>query len=514
MVMSLIFLIGCSNGETSSPLDTDKTVEKEWGTELNIAIDTQPTTLDQHMTTATIVSDIGRHIYEQLVALNSAYQVVPMLAESFEEREDGKLFTFHLRKGVMFHNGKEMKAEDVIASLEKWQATSSRAQALIPDMKLTELDEYTVEMSIGKAVYGILTLFADVGQSAIIMPKEIAEAAGPTGATAYVGTGPFKFEEWKQDQYIHITKYDDYRAVDLATDGLAGKKEALVDDIYFHIITDSSTRLAGLVTGQYDLAMAVPYDNYDMVNNDPNLETAIDLAGPVGLVLNKKEGIFSDNKMRQAINTALDTENIMMAAFPDEKFYRLDHGYMMVEQEEWYNEAGKDRYNINNPEKAKQLFEEAGYNGEEIKIITTKDYEYMYNSAVVIQEQLKAIGVNVKLDVTDWATILDLRTKPSEYDGFVTQFPKVMTPQQILHLGSEWPGWTNDQEISDLIQEINAAGSAEEAKAIFSKLQDRMYDYLTIVKFGDMYDFFGHSAKMDGLTLQDGMILWNTTIEK
>ena len=74
---------------------------------------------------------------------------------------------------------------------------------------------------------------------------------------------------------------------------------------------------------------------------------------------------------------------------------------MLPEQKAWYSEEGKDRFNLNNPEKAKQLFEDAGYDGEEIKILTTKDYEYMYYPAVVIQEQLKNIGVNVKLEVAD-----------------------------------------------------------------------------------------------------------------
>ena len=516
IVFCTILLIGCSSDNTGSPDSgenegSDKPGEVKLATELNVAINTQPTTLDHHMTTATIVSDLARHIYEQLVTLNSSYEVVPMLAESIDESEEGKKFTFTLRKGVTFHNGKEMKAEDVIASLEKWQATSSKAIALIPDATFTEVDEYTVEMSLKEPIYGILTLLADVGQSAVIMPKEIAEAAGPTGATEYIGTGPFKFTEWKHDHYIHFSKFEEYSSLDQAADGLSGEKEALVDDIYFHIITDGSTRLTGLQTGEYDLAMAIPYDNYDMVNNDPNLETAIDIMGPVGLVLNKKDRIFSDIKMRQALNAALDMESIMVAAYTDDKFFRLDHGYMQVEQVEWYNEAGKDRYNINDPEKAKQLFAEAGYDGEEIKIITTKDYEYMYNSAVVIQEQLKKIGVNVKLEVTDWATILDMRTKPGEYDGFVTAFPKVMTPQQILHVNPEWPGWTDDAEITKFLGEISDAKSAEDAKASFESLQDRMYDYLTIIKYGDYYNLYGNSAKLDGLTLQDGLILWNTT---
>ena len=508
--------MGCNSADTdtNAKAESAKSDETDLDTKLNVAITPQPNTLDQHMTTTSIVSVIGRNIFEQLVTFNSSFEVIPMLAESFEESEDGKTYTFHLRQGVNFHNGKEMKAEDVVASLEKWLAKSTKAQGVLPDATFTQLDEYTVEMSLNKPVYGVLSLLADLSQSAIIMPKEIAETADATGAKEYIGTGPFKFEEWKQDQYVHVSKFEDYSPVDRVADGVSGKKEAMVNDIYFHFVTDTSTRLLGLQSGEFDIVNILPYDNYDMINNDPNLDVVVEILGPIGLVFNKKEGIFSDIKMRQALNTALDMESIMISGFSNEEFYRLDHGQMIIEQEAWYSEEGKDRYNIKDPEKAKQLFEEAGYNGEEIKLLASKDYEYFYSPSIVIQEQLKNIGVNVKLEVSDWATVMDKRTKPGEYDGFVTAFHKVPTPQQLLYLGADYPGWTDDPEITELINEINAARDQEEAKASFAKLQDRMYDYLPIAKFGDYYTLGGLSTKVDGMQMQDGFILWNTTKAK
>ena len=110
--------MGCnSNGaDSDTKAESDKSDVTDLDTKLNVAITPQPSTLDQHMTTTTIVSIIGRHIYEQLVTLNASYEVIPMLAESIDESEDGKVYTFHLREGVQFHNGKELKAEDVTAS--------------------------------------------------------------------------------------------------------------------------------------------------------------------------------------------------------------------------------------------------------------------------------------------------------------------------------------------------------------------------------------------------------------
>lgn len=515
LLLTLLIIAGCSNDSTpgtGSTGDTQGTPEK--GGQLNVAINTQPATLDPHMSTATILTEVSRHIFEQIVALDSAYQVQPMLAESIDESDDGTTYTFNLRQGVKFHNGKELKAEDVVASLEKWKNISSKAKTVIPDATFTEIDEYTVEMKIPKRIYGVLTLLADNGQAAGIMPKEIAESAGPTGATEYIGTGPFKFAEWKQDQYIRLTKNEEYASLETPSDGLSGKKEVLVDDIYLHIVSDASTRVAGIQSGQYDIALTLPPDNFQMLSNNPNLKIEMALKGNVGFIYNKTDRVFANEKMRQAFNAALDTESIMLAAFSDEAFYRINPGYMLQEQEEWASEVGNDRYNVKDPELAKQLLQEAGYNGETIKILATREYEYMYNSAVVIKELMKEVGVNVEIEVVDWATLLDLRSDPTKFDAFITGFPLVMTPPQLLYLSPNWPGWTNDEEITQLIAQLNASATSEEAKATWDQLQDRMYDYLPISKLGDYYEYYGVSNTVNGMTIFDGMILWNTSKAK
>src|SRR5699024_7606708 len=146
----------------------------------------------------------------------------------------------------------------------------------------------------------------------------------------YIGTGPFEFVEWKQDQYIHFKKYEDYQAVDMEADGLIGKKEALVDEIYFYLVPDTSTRLAGLQTGEYDFIYSVPFDNYDQLESDPNLETILTPSSNHIFVFNKVEGKSTDFKLREAINTALNNDEIMLGAFPNPDFYWLDSGYMDV----------------------------------------------------------------------------------------------------------------------------------------------------------------------------------------
>src|SRR5699024_5873237 len=207
------------------------------------ALNAQPPTLDPQITTATATRDVARLMFESLMVFNSDFEPVPFLAEEVEN-EDNQLFTFHLREGVLFHNGEEMKAEDVVASMNRWKGLSNKGKSIIGDSEFVEVDAYTVQIELSEPSSLFLSSIAESGQFAGIMPKEINEEAGPDGVSEYIGTGPFEFADWQQDNYIHFTKFDDYALVDEEPDGLAGRKDALVDDISFYIAEDPSTRLA------------------------------------------------------------------------------------------------------------------------------------------------------------------------------------------------------------------------------------------------------------------------------
>src|SRR5699024_4857120 len=151
-------------------------------------------------------------------------------------------------------------------------------------------------------------------------------------------------------------------------------------------------------------------------------------------------------------------------AYSDDEFYRVDSGYVFKEQEDWYTDAGGEYYNQNDPEQAKRLLEEAGYNGEELTLMISRDYEDYYSAGIVIQEQLESIGINVNLEVVDWSTQQERMHDSGEHDAFITGFTTVATPLHLLYLNSSWPGWTDDPEISDLLQKMNTAESIEDAK--------------------------------------------------
>ena len=518
LILSLV-LVGCSSGTsgtTSNETGGSKGTEVKKGGDIHIAVDAQPPTLDPQISTTTATKEIARHVYETLLVLNPAYEVQPMLAESFEKSEDGLTYTFKLRKGIKFHNGKEMKAEDVVASMNRWLTKSTRAANAIGKGQFAIVDDYTVVLKVEKPTIGVLDVIASTNQFAAIMPKEIIENAPKEGITEIVGTGPFKFVEWKPDQYIKLTKYEDYQPVDAPSDGLAGKKEALVDNLYFDIVTDSSTRFSGITTGQYQMAYQIPYDNFEQIESSPDVKSMLNIYGGIAFVFNKKQGPFTDQKLRQAVNIGINNEDVLMGAMGNKEFYRLNNGLMYKEQAKWYTDAGKEFYSQNNKEKAKKLVDESSYNGEEIRILSTRDYEYVYNTSVVMKDQLEAIGLKVKLDVVDWATLTQKRNEPKAFDAYITGFSPVSIPTQTLGLDPNYPGWAVDAKLQQLTEELRTAPSDEVAMEKWKALQTYNWEeYLAYIKIGDFFTFSAFRDKeIKGNTYFEGVILWNTSLTK
>lgn len=510
MVVLLVLLAGCS-GETTSKTTKKAANDDKTGGVLNIALNAQPPTLDTHLTTQTVALEVTRNIYETLVTQNAKQQPVPMLAESIDKSDDGLTYTFHLRKGVKFHNGKEMKAEDVTASMNRWLQQSSRAKLLLSGANFESKDDYTVELKLQSVASDVLDIMAGRGQFPAIMPKEIIESAGKDGVTEYIGTGPFEFVEWKQDQYIRLKRFDDYAAVNEEPSGIAGRKTAYVDEVDYYIVTDPSTRMAGVQTGQYDIATYMPYDNYEQLKSDKNLKTYVSFdGGTLNVSYNKKHGLFTNQKIRDAVNTALDLNAIMLASFGHKDLFKLSPSYMSTEQVDWATDTGKESYNLADPDAAKAKLKEAGYNGEEITLYSTRDYDYMYNSAVVMKEELEQIGMKVKLEIFDWPTLIERRENPENWDIMVVGTGYVTTPSQLLVVNPDYVGWTNDQKITDLLTKIRTASSQAEAKGLWEELQAYMWDdYLPFTLFGHYSTITTTSNKLEGFTPFQGAIPWN-----
>lgn len=512
ILFSIIFavvgvLIACGKDEKAS------NTGKEYKDEINIAITAQPPTLDTALTVSAISLDIGANIFEQLYTMDSEYKPTPLLAESVEVSEDGKQYNFKLREGVKFHNEKEMKSEDVVASMNYWLKTSSRAKALLEGAKFTEDGDYKVVLTVKKATSDVLTLMSAKAQFPSIMPKEIVENVEKDGIKEYIGTGPYKFEEWKQDQYITLIKNDEYQSVDSEPNGFTGKKEAPTNKLKYNFVSDTATRVAGIQTGKYDLADSIPTESYEQLAADKNVVLNQKTDGALTAFLNTNEGPMKDVKVRQAVLAAMNNDEIMLAAFAEADLYTLNENYVNPKNQQWSTDAGKEYYNQADVEKAKSLLSESSYEGEEITLITTKDYAEMYAGTLVVQDQLKKAGFNVKVETFDFPTFLETKNDAKKWDVFLASTGYQATPPQLLAVTPDWAG-LNDDFVKTGLEKIRSAKTPEEAKEEWSKVQGHLYENATSTVIGHYSSVVATTKDVEGFVLFDSPIVWNAKVVK
>lgn len=472
-------------------------VTDELADEIHVALNAQPPTLDCVMTTAAISAYVSTHIFEKLVSLKTDYTVGLELAESYEHNDDYTEQTYVLRQGVKFHNGKEMTSEDVVASINRWIDNYSAVKNMVGESRFEAVDTYTVKITTEKPCMYINEVMGYLG-NAFISPKEVVEAT-PAGESLveYIGTGPYVFTEWATDKYIRLDKFEDYVSYTDEVDGWWGKKEANIPTIIYEIVTDDSTRVAGMVSGDYDVAFNMPNDNYSMLNAAEDVVTYSLLWAQPMVIFNKAEGISTDVNFRKAVQAALNMDDIMTAGYSSPDFFNLNGCDMFSPQSEWFTEAGSEYYNMKDTELAKKFLSESSYSGETFKLLVSSDYTDLMSCAVVIEDELEAIGINVEIESYDWATFLTYRSDPSTFDAYVSTYVPVMVPSMTLYLGETYAGWYADEKAQGLMAQIAASTDSASAKALFEELET--YNAGTTVpsvKLGEAYIYFGASSKL------------------
>jgi peptide/nickel transport system substrate-binding protein len=485
---------------------------------IHVATNAEPGTLDWQSSTATATRLVAWHFAEGLFALDQNYEVKPLLAQGYTVSPDGLRYTIRLRAGIKFHNGQPLRPEDVIASLERWGKLSSGGRETFKFIKqIRKVDEGTLEIVLARVFTPLITNLGDPKQAAVIMPKAVAESSGLKPAVELVGTGPYMFKEWIHGQKIVLVRYPDYVSRTEDWGGITGRKVAYADEIDFFPVTDPQVRLAGVTTGQYDLALELPQDVYPRIKADPNLTA--DIVGVfnwVGAVFNKAQGPFSDERLRQAALYAMNPADLMAAAAGPREFWKLDPALFFPEQKGLYSSAGSEIYNHQNLDKARALLKEAGYSGQKIVLMSTKDYTWNNNAAQVLAPELEAVGFNVDSQVYDWPTLLSRRTKKDLWDIFLTGFSPSIDPTAVIFFGSTWPGWYQSQALDKLLARWSQTPVTDAAgrKALMDQIQTLFYKEVPVAKFGNTYGLEAVNQRLRGYTSFFDVRFWNTWVSR
>lgn len=376
---------------------------------IKIGINTDITASDPHVSGATVNSIVLGHVVERLVAYGGKMEILPELAEKWETSDDLKTYTFTLRKGRKFHNGREMVADDVKYSFERIMdpKTKNPRKKLLTGLieNIEVVDSHTVRFKLKKSSASLLHILAYTSPIMAIVPKEEVEKQG--GFFKHpVGTGPYKFVEWKPDRYILLERNEDYVPYSTPRNGASGAKIAYADQVKFIPIGEESASIMALLNKEIDILQYFPPKMFKKFKSDYE-KRGLRVQEVTGLSwyqiwFGMKSPVVDNLKFRQACAYAIDLEMVTQAAHMG---HAKVNPSMLAIGSEFYSPVHAKWYK-KDPEKAKQLLKEAGYNGEEVVIDCTKKYAAMYRQAVAVQSELQAVGVNVKLNVLEWPILL------------------------------------------------------------------------------------------------------------
>jgi peptide/nickel transport system substrate-binding protein len=501
MLLGLVVLVGAAAAqEAPRP-----------GGILKAAMIGEPPTLDTHTTTATIAYQIAWHVVETLYTYDRQWAPIPHLAEGHTVSDGGRRYTITLRKGVKFHNGKELTAADAAASLSRWGRQHVTGKTLFKTVEAVEArDSHTLVIHL-KEPSGSL-LYALGSPYVGIYPKSVIDAAGDQPIKEPIGTGPFRFVEHRPDRHIKVARFKEYAARPEPSDGLGGRRTAWVDEIHFLPVPDVAVRVAGVETGDYHFAQTVKPDLHDRLKANQRLEVhVIKPSAWITAAPNHKQGLMTNRKLRQALQAALDMEPIMMGAMGHKAFFRVDGSLYFPEQGLFHTPAGVTGYNLKNKDRARGLLKEAGYAGQPVRWMTTKEYDYHYNSALIAKHQLEEVGLKIDLQVLDWATVVQRRSKPELWDVFTTAITFQPDPALTSNLQCDWPGWWCHEEKERLLAELIRETDPRRRRAVIERIQAVFYEDVGRIKMGDIFIMYA-TRDLKGFEASPYLHFWNAYV--
>ncbi|MBI1773780.1 MAG: ABC transporter substrate-binding protein [Proteobacteria bacterium] len=464
------------------------------GGEFVFAEEAKVNSLDQYTSSTVSTRNITLNMYESLMTRDERFSPMPELAQSVDASDDGLTYVFKLRPGIKFHNGKPMSSADVVASFQRYFKVGIDRGYLEAIANLEAPDPLTFIVKMKAPQPTFLENLSSFLVPVAITPAENTSAAPMQMAP--IGTGPFQYVEFIADSHVKLKRFDGYtpdtRYKDI--DGFGGYKVACVDTVVFRIVTEPGARVAGLETGELHGVEDVPTKSVERLKQNKSivLKPLNNFWIPVAEV-NASLPPTNNLKFRQAVQAALDMDEIMEAA--SDGSYTLQFG-MQYPFQAAYSEAGKETYNQKNPAKAKQLLAEAGYKGEEMILLTNRDYTVMYNASLVMMEQLKAVGINAKLLVLDWpaATQMWLKTDTGWnwfFDGYANgpYIGPVATVRNFANPQYAYKPKTPadvDKVFDAAFDEMVNGKTFEIRKAAFAKAQARMLEQVYVLPFGTM----------------------------
>jgi len=485
--------------------------------------------LDPIWTTAYIQRNFGYMVWDTLFAMDEKFEVKPQMVEKYDISADKLTWTFTLRDGLVWSDGKPVTSEDCIASIKRWAARDSMGQKMMGSVaSLDKVDDKTFKM-VMKEPYGLVleSLGKPSSNVPFMMPKKTADTDPATQIKVedVIGSGPFVFvaNEWKPGEKIVFLKNTKYKPRAEPPSGLAGGKVVKVDRVEWIAMPDVQTQVAALGNAEIDMIESPGHDLLPLLAKDKNIR--IFDSNPLGnqyvMRFNSLIKPFDNPKIRHAVMVAFGQEDFLKATIGDAKYYKVCKPVFICGTPLTSEDGMKDVLNQNSA-KAKELLKEAGYDGTPIVLLQSTDLQVLTNLAPVAKSQLEAAGFKVDMQSSDWQTVVARRVKkdPADKGGWNLMLTSwvaadILNPVMAGFFNASCEkgmfGWPCDEAIEKMRDQFAKESDPAKQKQIALDLQKYWVNHPTHVHLGQWYSPVAMRANIDNMMIAPVPVFWNIT---
>lgn len=450
--------------------------------------------------------NVLHHVVEALVAYRDDLSVGPQLAQSWDLSEDGRSYTFTLREGALFHNGQPVTAADVKWSWDRLLAEETgflcRQWFLggtlgIDIREIEALDARRIRFTLAEPNGLFLTRMAHkVCLTGIIHPDSV----GPDGKLAsLIATGPFTMGRHEAGQYVELNRFAGYVPLPGPRDGYAGSRESFVDNVRFMVIADSAAAKTALLAGDIDILPRLDLNAIAEVEGAGGLavQNIVTPEWQVAMIQNT-DPLLKDRRLRQAISHAIDIEALTAGATNG---LGRPNPSAVPTASTFFGPAFQSGPGYD-PDKARALLAEAGYDGQPIRLITNATYPFDNISAIAIQSMLEQVGIRVELAVMDWASQY-AAYKAGDFQMMVMGFsartdPTLMFDVVVDSKDNRANAIADDPQLIALVKQSGISGDAAERAALLEQAHGLMVGDASVIGLFNPARSVGISARIKG----------------
>jgi peptide/nickel transport system substrate-binding protein len=483
--------------------------------------------IDPIWTTAYVTRNFGYLVFDTLFALDKDFKPQPQMVDRWTASDDKLTYTFVLRDGLKWHDGRPVRAADCVASLERWGKRDTLGQKLMEAVgSIQAVDDKTLSIKLKFPFPLILDALGKLSSNVpFMMPERLAKTDAYQQIPEAIGSGPFKFvkEEWVPGNKAVFVKNTDYVPREEAPSFASGGKVVKVDRVEWLYIPDTTTAAAALNAGEADWYEQPPADLVPVFAGNKDIAVAtVDPLGNHGILrFNHIQPPFNNFKLREAVLNLVDQKDYMGAAAGDPKYWKTCAALFGCGAPFETNAGADALLKGPNPATAKQLIQEAGYKGEKIVLLSATDQPIVHGQALVTLEALRKAGLNVELQANDWGTLITRRAskEPVEKGGWSifhtwTSAPDFFSPAVNIALRGNgekgWFGWSTDAKIEALIDAWFKAPDLAAEKKLVGDIQVEAYtNDIPYVPTGQFVVPTAYRKNLDGIIVAPVVFLWN-----